>query len=71
MYPKRYIVWSKNEIDLNDPFQKKWYINQVLIHGRAEDVALLDWDEVKKLLPDLNLPPEIKSLWEDYFNATK
>ena len=69
MRPQRYIVWSKNEIDLNDPFQKKWYIKQVLTHGRAEDVASLDWEEIMRLLPELDLPADIKRLWEDYFNA--
>jgi hypothetical protein len=68
MQPKRYIVWSKNEIDLADPWQRKWYIQQVLTHGRAEDIAELDWEEIKKLLPELNLPKDVRSLWEDYFN---
>ncbi len=67
MKPKRYIVWSKREIDLNDPWQRRWYIRQVLCHGRAEDVAELDWDEVRALLDELDLPPEIKRLWENYF----
>ena len=44
---KRYIVWSKNKIDLSDPFQKRWYLKQVLTYGRAEDIALLDWKEIK------------------------
>ena len=65
---KRYIVWSKKEIDLNDEFQKKWYITQVLKYGRTEDVASLDWEEIKLFLPELILPPHIKRLWEDYFN---
>lgn len=69
MQPKRHIVWSKNKIDLSDPFQRKWYIKQVLTYGRTEDIALLDWEEVKKLLPELKLPPHIKRLWENYFNA--
>ena len=70
MRPKRYIVWSTNkEIDLNDPWQRKWYIKQVLMHGRAEDVAELDWEEIKKLLPELDLPKEVRNLWENYFNA--
>ena len=69
MKPKTYIVWSKKEIDLNDPFQKKWYVKQVLTYGRAEDVALLDWNEVEKLLPELNLSEDIKKLWENYFGA--
>lgn len=66
--PKRYIVWSTNkEIDLDDPRQRKWYIEEVLAHGRAEDIAELDWEEVRKLLPELNLPKRVRILWEDYF----
>ncbi|HOJ39910.1 MAG TPA: hypothetical protein PKX93_07520 [bacterium] len=69
MIPKRYLVWSKREIDLREPFQRKWYIKQVLTHGRAEDVASLDWDEIKRLLPELDLPAEVRALWEAYFHA--
>ncbi|MDI6809835.1 MAG: hypothetical protein QME66_12825 [Candidatus Eisenbacteria bacterium] len=69
MRPKRYIVWSKNELDLRDPFQKKWYIKQVLTHGRAEDVARLDWQEIRAMLPELGLPTHIRRLWEGYFAA--
>lgn len=70
--PKRYIVWSTNkEIDLDDPFQRKWYIKQVLTYGRAEDIATLNWNEIKALLPELDLPEDVKSLWEGYFNAEK
>jgi len=70
--PKRYIVWSTDrEIDLNDSWTRKWYIKQVLINGRAEDIAELDWEEIKNLLPELELPKEIKSLWEDYFASEK
>jgi hypothetical protein len=71
MRPKRYIVWSTDEVDLADPFQKIWYIKQVLTHGRSEDIAALDWDEIKALMPDLDLPGEITALWEDYFDAVK
>ncbi len=69
MQPKRYIVWSKNDINLEDPFLHKWYIRQVLLNGRAEDVAAINWDEIKQYLPELNLPPDIHRLWESYFNA--
>ncbi len=69
MEPKRYIVWSKKEIDLEDIWQKKWYIKQVLTNGRAEDVKELDWDEVKTLLEEIDLPQDVKRLWRDYFNA--
>lgn len=71
MQPKRYIVWSKKEIDLKDEWQKKWYIKQVLTHGKAEDVAGLDWEKIKILLPRLDLPPNISRMWERYFNAKK
>jgi len=65
--PKRYIVWSKEEIDLSDPWQKQWYIQQVLTNGLAEDIAELYPEEVRKLLPELNLPEELCRLWERYF----
>lgn len=39
MKPKPYLVWSKREIDLSDPWQRKWTIQQVLIHGKEEDVG--------------------------------
>jgi hypothetical protein len=69
MQPKRYIVWSKGKIDMQDPFQRKWYYKQVLMNGRAEDVAAVDWEEIKKYLPELNLPVAIHRVWESYFNA--
>ena len=70
MKPKRYIVWSTDkEINLNDPWQRKWYIEKVLSHGRAEDIAELDWNEIKRLLPALNLSKDVRRLWENYFNA--
>jgi len=66
--PKRYIVWSTDkEINLDDPFQRKWYIQQVLTYGRTEDIMELDWEEVRRLLPELRLPKTIKALWEEYF----
>jgi hypothetical protein len=68
MKPKRYIIWSTNkEINLNDPAQRKWYIEEVLTNGRAEDIAKLNWDEIKRLLPSLKLPERVFRLWKDYF----
>ena len=71
MQPKRYIVWSKNKIDLNDNWQKEWYIKQVLTYGRSEDIAQLDWEEVRIMLDELNLTSDIKRLWENYFNVKR
>ena len=31
----RYIVWSTDRLDLTDPFQRKWYIRQVIEHGKV------------------------------------
>ncbi|MBS4027524.1 MAG: hypothetical protein KGZ58_02710 [Ignavibacteriales bacterium] len=67
MKPKRYIVWSKREIDLEDSFQRKWYIEQVLSHGRSEDIRTLDYDEIKSLLPTMNISKNIRRVWENYF----
>ena len=45
---------------MQDPFQRQWYITQVLIHGKTEDVRELDWNEIKRLLPELILPEDIR-----------
>jgi len=68
---KRYIVRSNDEIDLDNPFSRKYYIQEVLIRGRAEDVKEMDLEEVKRLLPELTLPKHILSLWDDYFAGFK
>ena len=64
-----HIVWyaDMDRLDLKDPWLKKWWIQQVLVHGRLEDISQLDFNEVKSVLPSLRIPKKIKSLWEDYF----
>ena len=37
---ERHIVWSTDMIDLNDPWQRKWYIQQVL-KNRAVVLVLM------------------------------
>ena len=46
---------AADRADLAHPFQRKWYIRQIIEHGKAEDVAELDLDEVSRLLEELNL----------------
>jgi len=53
-------------VDLADPFQRKWYIRQVLLHGRANDIRSLNLEEVALLLDDLGLPPQLYSLWKNF-----
>ena len=62
----RHIVWSTDALDLSDPFQRTWYLRQVLMHGRAEDIRALDLDEVARRLDDLDLPPAIYDLWRRF-----
>jgi hypothetical protein len=69
IHPQRHIVWSTDQIDLSDPFQRRWYLRQVLIHGLSEDIRRLDLAEIKRELANLDLPPEIFSLWKSYFMA--
>ncbi len=40
--PPFQVLWSTDEIDFNDWFQRRWYFQQVLINGRMEDVRKLD-----------------------------
>ena len=67
--PPRYIVWSTDTVDTEDPFQRKWYIRQVLLHGRAQDIRALNLDDVACLLDDLALPPHVHRLWKQFLEA--
>ncbi|HED03265.1 MAG TPA: hypothetical protein ENI60_00630 [Candidatus Fraserbacteria bacterium] len=64
--PPRHIVWSTEALDLGDPFQRRWYLRQVLLYGRSEDVRRLDLDELADQIDDLNLPQEVESLWQTF-----
>lgn len=67
--PPTYIVWSTDQVDLSDPFQRRWYIQQVLTHGRAEDVRALNLDEIAAILDEIILPEDVHSLWQRFFEA--
>jgi len=62
----RYIVWSADRVQLDDPFQRRWLLKQTLTHGRAEDVRKLSLNEIALELDNLALPEEILSLWKRY-----
>ena len=66
VHPPRHLVWSTDSLDLSDPFQKRWLLRQILMHGRAEDVRALDIEEIRLELDRLDLPKEIESLWRRY-----
>ncbi len=67
--PPRHIVWCTDRLDLEEPFQRRWYIRQVLLHGRAEDIRTLDLEQVAASLDDLDLPSHIYCLWREYLDA--
>lgn len=64
--PPTYIVWSTDQIDLSDPFQRRWYIQQVLTHGRAEDIRSLKLEDIAAVLDEIVLPEDVRDLWERF-----
>jgi len=54
---------------MSDPFQQRWYLQQILIDGTAEDIRGLDKDEVAREIDRLKLPSEIASLWCNYLES--
>jgi hypothetical protein len=66
LLPPRHLVWSTDVLDVSDPFQRRWYIRQVIQYGRVEDIRTLDLDEVAELLDDLHLPSYLDRLWRDF-----
>jgi hypothetical protein len=64
--PPRHIAWNTDAVDLADPFQRQWYIRQVLLNGTAQDIRTLDLDEVERLLDELGLPAHLHSLWSRF-----
>jgi hypothetical protein len=69
LHPPAYIVWSTDHVDLSDPFQRRWYIQQVLTHGRLEDIHTLNLDEVAAALDEMILPEDVRSLWQRFLET--
>ena len=69
--PPIYIVWSTDQVDLSDPFQLRWYMQQMLTHGRMEDIRALDLKEVAAALDNLSLPEDVRSLWQRFLELRR
>ncbi|MCS6919365.1 MAG: hypothetical protein NZM28_06310, partial [Fimbriimonadales bacterium] len=67
--PPRHIFWSADALDLNDPFQRRLYLQHVLTHGRAEDIRQLDIAEIANVLDTLELPEPVRQLWKRYLTG--
>jgi hypothetical protein len=69
LHPPTYIVWSTDQVDLSDPFQQRWYIQQVLTHGRTEDIRTLNLDQIAAILDEITLPEDVRSLWQRFLES--
>jgi len=73
--PSKRLVWSVKEVDLEDPFQRRWFIKKVLEHGRFEDVKALveeiGLEEIAREIDSLNLPAPIYRLWKNFLERRK
>ena len=67
--PPRHIVWSTDRLDLSDPFQRRWYLRQVIMHGRSDDICTLDFKEVRQELDTLDLPSDLYQLWKKFLES--
>lgn len=67
--PPTYIVWSTDQVDMSDPFQRRWYIQRVLTYGRIKDIRTLNLDEVAAALDDMILPEDVRSLWQPFLET--
>jgi hypothetical protein len=67
----KHIYWSCREqpsVDMRDPAQKKWFLEQTLAHGTMADIRALNLVDVEEALPFLRLPRHVRALWGDYFD---
>ncbi|OPY63297.1 MAG: hypothetical protein A4E56_00647 [Pelotomaculum sp. PtaU1.Bin065] len=66
---KKALFWSVPDDVLNDPAFTSWKLKTVLCEGLAEDVELLDKNQIEQVLTQRFLPPKIKRIWTEYFQA--
>lgn len=66
---KKHIVWyaKVTASKLKNPWYQRWFLGEVLSHGRSEDIAKLDWKAIYQALPVLDIPQNVRSLWKNYF----
>jgi hypothetical protein len=68
-HPPRHLVWSTDHLDLTDPFQRRWFLQQTLTHGKAEDIRRLNIEDVSNEIDQLKLPKDIERLWRDFLKS--
>jgi hypothetical protein len=64
------LVWDyeiPSEENQTDAF-RKWYLTRVLTRGTSADLRAIGFDTIYVYLPELVLPPAIRSFWEWYFS---
>ena len=68
----KHIYWSCREtvsVNRDDPAERKWLLEQVLVHGTMADIRGLNVSEIEEALPRLHLPRHVRALWSDYFEC--
>ncbi|MHB0988062.1 MAG: hypothetical protein ACYC3P_05260 [Bellilinea sp.] len=57
-------------MDVADPFQRRWLLQQVLTHGSEGDIrCVVDVDEVAQEIDHLKLPADIERLWRTFLKS--
>ena len=69
IHPPRHLAWSTAELNIADPFQRRWLLQQTLTHGTADDIRRLDLDEVAQQIDQLQLPADIERLWRTFLKT--
>lgn len=69
--PPIYLVWSTDQLDLSDPFQRRWYFQQALTYGRAENIRVLKLDEIAAVLDEISLPEDVRNLWQRFLETRR
>lgn len=62
------LVWDYQIPSEQSEAFRRWYIARVLSRGRTEDLKAIGFSTIYAYLSTLDLPAEIRSFWEWYFN---
>jgi len=46
---------------------KRWYFSRVLTRGNLSEVRDLGYNNIKSMLPTLNLPNKVRTFWNFFF----
>ena len=64
------LIWDYElkSTDFDREDVKEWYVARVLTKGNWKDIQNAGIDNIKKYLPLITVPKEIREFWEWYFS---